>query len=92
MRYVSRDGAGVRIVLRTLESLRYDEIDGMENDKRRHLIEQKRPKARWTLACTSARSTCVNRELKHATFLSHERQPEVNILQARTLVSPRFSN
>ena len=34
----------------------------------------------------------VNRELKHATFLSHGRQPEVNILQARTLVSPRFSN
>ena len=34
----------------------------------------------------------VIRELKHATFLSHERQPEVNILQARTLVSPRFSN
>lgn len=59
MRYMSRDGAGVRIVLRKLESLCYDEIDGMENDKRRHLIEQKRPKARWTLACTSARSTCV---------------------------------
>ena len=33
----------------------------------------------------------VIRELKHATFLSHGRQPEVNILQARTLVSPRFS-
>ena len=32
-----------------------------------------------------------NRELKHATFLSHGRQPEVNILQARTNVSPRFS-
>ena len=30
-------------------------------------------------------------ELKHATFLSHGRQPEVNILQARTSVSPRFS-
>ena len=60
MRYMSRDGAGVRIGLRKLESLCYDEIYGMENDKRRHLIEQKRPKARWwTLACTSARSTCV---------------------------------
>ena len=33
----------------------------------------------------------VIRELKHATFLSHGRQPEVNILQARTNVSPRFS-
>ena len=32
-----------------------------------------------------------NRELKHATFLSHERQPEVNILQARTSVSSIFS-
>ena len=32
-----------------------------------------------------------NRELKHATFLSHGRTPEVIILQARTLVSPRFS-
>ena len=30
------------------------------------------------------------REL-NATFLSHGRQPEVNILQARTNVSPRFS-
>ena len=27
----------------------------------------------------------VNRELKHATFLSHGRQPEVYISQARTL-------
>ena len=34
----------------------------------------------------------VNRELKHATFLSHGRQPEVNISHARTVVSPRFSN
>ena len=34
----------------------------------------------------------VNRELEHATFLSHGQQPEVNMLQARTLVSPRFSN
>ena len=33
-----------------------------------------------------------NREFKHAAFLSHGRQPEVNILQARSLVSPRFSN
>ena len=33
-----------------------------------------------------------NREVKHATFLSHGRQPEVNILHARTMVSPRFSN
>ena len=31
------------------------------------------------------------RELKYVMFLSHGRQPEVNILQARTLVSPRFS-
>ena len=34
---------------------------------------------------------CDIRELKHATFLSHGRQPEVNILQAKTLVSPGFS-
>ena len=40
----------------------------------------------------SMSSTGDIRELKHATFLSHERQPEVNILQARTLVSARFSN
>ena len=33
-----------------------------------------------------------NRELKHGTFLSHGRQPEVNISHARTLVSPRFLN
>ena len=31
------------------------------------------------------------RELKHATFLSHGRQPEANIMQAKTLVSPKFS-
>ena len=29
--------------------------------------------------------------LKHATFLSHGRQPEVNILHARTVVFLRFS-
>ena len=34
----------------------------------------------------------VIRELKHATFLSHGRQPEVNIWHARTVVSPRVSN
>ena len=34
----------------------------------------------------------VIRELKHATFLSHGRQPEVNISHARTVVFPRFSN
>ena len=33
----------------------------------------------------------IKRELKHATFLSHGRQPEVNILRAKTLGSPRFS-
>ena len=32
------------------------------------------------------------RELKHATFLSHGRQPEVNISHARKVVSLRFSN
>ena len=32
------------------------------------------------------------RELKHATFLRHGRQPEVNILHARTVVFSRFSN
>ena len=32
-----------------------------------------------------------NRELKHATFLSHGRQPEVNISHARTVVFLRFS-
>ena len=31
-----------------------------------------------------------NRELKHATFLSHERKPEVNISPAWTVVSPDF--
>ena len=30
------------------------------------------------------------RELKHATFLSHGRQPEVNVSHARTVVSPTF--
>ena len=30
--------------------------------------------------------------LKHATFLRHGRQPEVNISQARTVVFTRFSN
>ena len=33
-----------------------------------------------------------NRELKHATFLRHGRQPEVNISHARTVVFSRFSN
>ena len=33
-----------------------------------------------------------SRELKHATFLSHGRRPEVNISHARTVESPRFSN
>ena len=32
------------------------------------------------------------RELKHATFLRHGRQPEVNISHAGTVLSPRFSN
>lgn len=31
-------------------------------------------------------------ELKKPTFLSHGRKPEVNISQARILVSPKFSN
>ena len=31
-----------------------------------------------------------SREIKHATFLSHGRKPEVNILLARTLVSQIF--
>ena len=30
----------------------------------------------------------INGELKHATFLNHSRQPEVNISHARTMVSP----
>ena len=34
----------------------------------------------------------IGRELKQATFLSHGRKPEVNILHARTAVPPRFSN
>ena len=34
----------------------------------------------------------VNRELKHATFLSYGRTPEVSISHARTVISPRFSN
>ena len=33
-----------------------------------------------------------NRELKHAMFLRHGRQPEVNISHARTVVFSRFSN
>ena len=37
-------------------------------------------------------SSIVIRELKHATFLSHGRQPEVNNSHARTVVFPRFSN
>ena len=37
-------------------------------------------------------SWCLTRELKHATFLSHGRQPEVNISHARTVVSLTFSN
>ena len=37
-------------------------------------------------------SDVTSRELKHATFLSHGRQPEVNISHARTVVFPRFSN
>ena len=32
----------------------------------------------------------ISRELKHATFLSHGRQPEVNISSARTVVSQIF--
>lgn len=39
-----------------------------------------------------AKTVSLSRELKHATFLGHERQPEVNILQAKTLVSPGFSS
>ena len=38
------------------------------------------------------RAKCNNRELKHATFLSHGRTPEVIISHARTVVSLRFSN
>ena len=37
-------------------------------------------------------SGAINRELKHATFLSHRRQPEANISHARTVVSLRFLN
>ena len=33
-----------------------------------------------------------NRELKHATFLRHGQQPEVNISHTRTVVFSRFSN
>ena len=36
--------------------------------------------------------TLILGSFKHATFLSHGRQPEVNISHARTVVSPRFSN
>ena len=39
-----------------------------------------------------AKSTGIITELKHATFLSDKRQPEVNISLARTVVSPRFSS
>ena len=35
---------------------------------------------------------CNSRELKHASFLRHGRQPEVNISHARTVVFSRFSN
>ena len=38
------------------------------------------------------KSVTLKGSLKQATFSSHGRQPEVNILQARPLVSPRFLN
>ena len=44
MRYVPWDGVSIRGVLRTSESLRYYDIDGVGNDKIRHLIGQKRLK------------------------------------------------
>ena len=31
-------------------------------------------------------------ELRYVTFLSHGHKPEVNILHARTVASPRYSN
>ena len=37
-------------------------------------------------------SSWVITELKQATFLSRWQKPEVNILQARTVVFPRISN
>ena len=46
----------------------------------------------WFVDHRAAEPLVINiRELKHATFLSHGRQPEENILQARTYVAPRFS-
>ena len=45
------------------------------------------PRAKFTSAVPK-----MNRELKHATFLRHGRQPEVNISRARTVVFSRFSN
>ena len=35
---------------------------------------------------------CYLRELKHATFFSHGRHPELNISHAWAVVVPRFSN
>ena len=56
----------------------------------------KRPERRLSMgvACSysSAPPSDDIRELKHATFLSHGRQPEVNNSHARTVVFPRFSN
>jgi len=36
--------------------------------------------------------SAMSRELKQATFLSQERKPEVNILRARTVISPKCTN
>ena len=44
----------------------------------------------FVTTCHETIVTKDKRELKHATFLSHGRQPEVNISHARTVVSVKF--
>ena len=54
-----------------------------------------RPKCSLPVAVRGSKTCMLKlpiRELKHATFLSHGRTPEVNISHARTVVSLRFSN
>ena len=55
---------------------------GVEEEMKRLLI----------FAAIMVKVKASNRELKHATFLSHGRQPDVDISLARTVVSLRFSN
>ena len=58
-----------------------------------HNKSSESPPASLSLKGQVTKHTTVKRfisELKHAMFLSHRRQLEVNISYARTVVSPRF--